>query len=190
MSEKQLSQQESLAIISEMIGRAKSNYHHNGSFHFLLWGWVLMLTNLAHYYLQSQTDFSHPYIVWVITLPAGIISAVYGMRKSRESIVRSHFDRLYGHVWIAVGVGVIISITFMRELSFNHSAVILLLAAIGTYMSGQMLRFKPLMLGSVALALASIVCFMADVTTQYLIAGAAIFFGYLVPGYLLKKTEK
>lgn len=190
MSEQTLTNKESLALITEMIGQAKKNYRKGGSFHFLLWGWVVMLANLGHYYLEGFTDYPHPYLVWVITFPAGIISALYGARQSKQATVVSHLDRLYGQVWIAAGVGIVITLIFMRNLSFNHGAMILLFAAMGTYLSGQMLRFKPLILGGLALAVAAVVCFNVSVTDQYLVSAIGIFLGYIVPGYLLKSKEK
>ncbi|MEQ9307696.1 MAG: hypothetical protein RJQ14_27545 [Marinoscillum sp.] len=190
MSEKELSKDESLDLIREMIHQAKSNYQKGGSFHFLLWGWVVMLANFTHYYLDAFTNYEMPYIVWLVTFPAGIISAVYGARQKKRAQVSSHLDRMYGQVWIAVGLGVVITLTFMGKLSYNHNAVILLFASIGTYISGHLLKFKPLIFGGLALAAASIVAFSVTVTDQYLVGGIGIFAGYLIPGYMLKSKEK
>ncbi|MEQ8474287.1 MAG: hypothetical protein RIC35_24035 [Marinoscillum sp.] len=190
MSEKELTGQESLDLIREMIQQAKSNYQKGGSFHFLLWGWVVMFANFTHYYLEAFTSYEMPYIVWVVTFPAGIISAVYGARRKRKAMVTSHLDRMYGQVWVIVGVGVIVTLTFMPKLSYNHNAVILLFAAVGTYISGQLLRFRPLVFGGLALIAASIIAFSVSVTDQYLVGGIGIFAGYLIPGYILKSKEK
>ncbi|RED99834.1 DUF92 domain-containing protein [Marinoscillum furvescens] len=190
MKDKALTHEESLNMITAMIRQAKSNYQKGGSFYFLLWGWVVMLANFAHYYFLSFTSFEHPYIAWLVTIPAGIGSAIYGARQKQQAGVTTPMERLYGHVWAAVGVGIILALMFMRQLDFNHSAVILLLAAIGTYISGQMLRFKPLVFGGVALLLASILAFNVPVVDQLLVGGIGILAGYLVPGYLLKNKEK
>ncbi len=190
MTEKSLTEKESLALISSMISQAKSNYQKGGSFYFLLWGWVVMVANLSHYYLEAYTDYQYPYIVWAITIPAGIVSGIYGRNQSKSAQVISHLDRLYGQIWMAIGVAVVILLVFMSRLEYNHNAVIILFSGIGTYMSGAMLRFKPLMLGGVVLGIASIVCFNVSITDQYLVGGIGIFAGYLIPGYLLKGQEK
>lgn len=190
MKEQSLSHEESLDMITSMIRQAKSNYQRGGSFYFLLWGWVVMLANITHYYFLNFTSFEYPYIAWLLTIPAGIISGIYGARQKSKSGITTPLERLYAHIWIAVGVGIAISLVFMQELGFSHSAVILLLAGMGTYISGQVLRFWPLAVGGVALAIACVVAFNVSVSDQYLVAAFGIFAGYLVPGYLLKSKEK
>ena len=190
MTEKNLSEKESLALISSMISQAKSNYQKGGSFYFLLWGWVVMVANLTHYYLDAYTDYPHPYYVWAVTIPAGIFSAIYGIRQKRKALVVSHLDKLYGQVWMSIGVALIIILVFMNKLGYNHNAVIILLAAIGTFVSGSMLKFNPLKIGGMLLALSSVICFNVSITDQYLVGGIGIFAGYLIPGYLLKGKEK
>ena len=84
MSEKELSKEESLQLITEMIGQAKRNFAKGGSFYFLLWGFVVMTANLGHYILTA-IEFEHPYYVWSLTIPAAIISMVYGQIPIEDS---------------------------------------------------------------------------------------------------------
>lgn len=190
MEEKPLSESESLRLITDMIQKAKRNYQKGGSFHILLWGWVIMLANFSHYIIQSFTSFEHPYMVWLVTIPAGIISGVYGARQSRNARVSSHLDNIYGQIWLAVGFAIVVVLLFMGNLNFNHNAVILLFSGIGTYISGRLLRFTPMYWGGLALGIAAVIAFNVAEVNQYLVAGFGILVGYLIPGYLLKKNEK
>lgn len=190
MSNKELSKDESLALITDMIGQAKRNVAKGGSFYFLLWGWVVMLANLGHYLIDKFNWYEHPYIVWLLTIPAGIASMVYGARRSSESKVKSHLDRVYSQIWLAVFIGVLIILFFMANVNYNVNAIILTFAGIGTFISGQALRFSPLSLGGIALWIASIVAFNLNPTDQYIVGAVGILAGYLVPGYLLRKAEK
>ena len=63
-----LTARESLDLIAAMIRQAKGNVQRN-NFYFLLWGWVVVLANLGMYTLQI-VKYEHPYVVWVITIPA------------------------------------------------------------------------------------------------------------------------
>lgn len=189
MKEQQLTNEESLALIGRMISQAKSNYSSGVSFFFLLWGWVVALANFGHYILAHFHLYDKPYIVWFITIPAVLVSIYYGIKMDRETKVTTHLDRLYGHVWLALGVVMTITIIFMSRLDYNHNAIILLLAGTGTYINGKMLKFTPLVLGSVALIGSAIICFTLSVNDQYLVAGIGILAGYLVPGYILKSKE-
>lgn len=189
MSDKELTKEESLQLITDMIGQAKRNFARGGSFHFLLWGWVVMIANLGHYILATQTDFEAPYIVWMLTVPAGIISMVYGIKKDKGARVKGHLDRMYGNIWLGVFIGVLIILFFMKEVEYNTNAIIMTFAGLGTFLSGLMLRFRPLVLGAVALWIGSVVAFLLPPMDQYLIGAVAILLGYLIPGYLLKKAE-
>lgn len=189
MLEKPLDHKKSLDLITEMISQAKCNYSREGSFYFLLWGWVVMLANFGHYILQVYFEYPRPYLVWLATIPAGIISIVHGARRSKKTQVTSHLDRMYSQVWLAAGLGVVIALLNMSTLSFYHNAVILIFASMGTYISGHLLKFKPLILGGVALAISSIVAFQVSEINQYLVGGIGVLLGYLVPGYLLKNKQ-
>ena len=190
MKESELTNTESLQIITDMIGQAKRNIAQSGSFYFLLWGWVVLFGNFGHYFIAKYDLYPAPYIVWIITIPAAIISAVYSVRQGRKAKVTSQFDKVYANLWTSIFVVLITTLVFMSKLSYNHNAVILLLAALGTFVSGRLIKFKPLIFGGIALYIGSLVAFNVSVLDQYLVAGVAIILGYLIPGYLLKQAEK
>lgn len=190
MSNKELTKDESLALITDMIGQAKRNLAKGGSFYFLLWGWVIMLANLGHYTIEKYDLYEHPYIVWTLIIPAMIASIVHSTKKQRASGVSSHYDRIYSTIWMSIFVGIMTILVFMGKLDFNHNAVILLFSGLGTFLSGSLLRFKPLMIGGVSLWIASIVAFNVSILDQYLVAAVGLAVGYLIPGYLLKRVEK
>lgn len=188
--EQPLNSTESLALISEMIRQAKRNYQKGGSFQFLLWGFTMMVANLGHYLLATFTVYPHPQMVWMLAIPVSIISTVYGIRMGQSTPVVSHVDRMYGHIWLAAFIGIAVSLVFMQKLNYNHNAIVLLVAGIATYITGQLLRFQPLVFGAFALFAGSVVCFLVSVNDQYLVGAIAIFAGYLIPGFLLKSKEQ
>ncbi|MEP5611276.1 MAG: hypothetical protein ABJP45_03460 [Cyclobacteriaceae bacterium] len=189
MSEQELSKDESLELISDMISQAKRNLARGGSFYFLLWGWVVMLANLGHYLIDKYDLSPYPYFVWILTIPAAIASMVYGAKRGKNAKVKGYLDRVYGLVWLGVMVSVLIILFFMGQVNYNTNAIILTFAGLGTFISGCMLRFSPLIMGGVALWVASVVAFNLAPVDQYLVGAVGILAGYLVPGYLLKKVE-
>lgn len=189
MNDKELTKEQSLQLITDMIGQAKRNFAKGGSFYFLLWGWVVMLANLGHYILSEHTSFKQFYMVWLITIPAAIITIVYSAKKDREARVKGHLDRMYGMIWLGVFLSVLIVLFFMGNVNANVNAIILTFAGLGTFLSGCMLRFNPLILGGVALWATSIIAFNLPVNDQYLVGAIGIIAGYLIPGYLLRKAE-
>lgn len=189
MQDKQLTNEESLKLITEMIGQAKRNFAKGGSFYFLLWGWVVLLANLGHYVMAQWQLYDRPYMIWMITLPAAVITIIYSVRMDRSASVKSHLDRMYGWVWLAMFIGTVIILAFMADVNYNVNPIILVFAGIGTFLSGCMLRFPPLVLGGFALWIASVAAFLSPAIDQYLVASVGILAGYLIPGYLLRKAE-
>lgn len=187
--EANMTHEESLALISRMIRTAKGNARE-GSFFFLLWGWTVAFCNFAHFYLLEFTSYAHPYIVWALTIPVAIVSGVYGARMKKHARLTTHYDRIYGIVWLAMGVSILLIIVFGQTINFFINPVILLLAGSGTFISGSLLRFRPLILGGVALWICATLAFMLPEAYHYLVGGIGIILGYLVPGYMLKyKTD-
>ncbi len=186
----ELTNAQSLQIITEMIGKAKRNIAKKGSFYFLLWGVVVMIGNFGHYIIEVYDLYPAPYAIWLIIIPAIIMSIVYSVKQNREAKTTSQIDRVYSNLWIGIFVVLMTVLFFMSKLSFNHNAVILLLASLGTFVSGRLINFTPLVLGGVALWISAIIAFNVSVQDQYLVAGFAIIVGYLIPGFLLRQAER
>ena len=189
MNESQLSHAESLQLITEMIAKAKRNIAKRGSFYFLLWGWVVMIGNLGHYVIAKYDLFPAPYVIWILTIPAAIISVWYSIKQKNLATSTSQIDKVYGHLWMAVFVAIVTLLVFMSELGFKHNAVILLFAGVGTFVSGRVLRFDPLVFGGIALWIGSVIAFKVSILDSYLVGGIGIILGYLIPGYMLRNAE-
>ncbi|UZD21514.1 hypothetical protein PBT90_18530 [Algoriphagus halophytocola] len=186
---KELSSSESLAIITDMIAKAKQEAAGDGSFYFLLWGWVISICSFGHYALE-KAGFEHPYYVWVLVLPSVFISFFWGIKKKSKAKIKTHLDQVLNQLWIGVFMGIVVVLGFMPVLGFNHNPVILLLAAVGMFATGSLIRVSMVKLGAVVLAIAAVVAFLVPVSDQYLVAGIAMILGYLVPGYYLKNTYR
>ena len=148
-----------------------------------------MFGNLGHYVIAKYDLYPAPYVIWILTIPAAIISVWYSIRQKNLATSSSQIDKVYGHLWTAVFVAIVTLLVFMRELDYNHNAVILLFAGLGTYVSGRVLRFDPLIFGGAALWVSSLIAFNVSVLDSYLVAGIGIILGYLVPGYMLRNAE-
>lgn len=188
--EKQLSHEEGFRIITEMIGNAKRNLAKDGSFYFLLWGTTVALANFIIYYLINFTDSSRWYMVWLITLPAIPITIIHAKRQSSQSKIYGPIDDLYSQIWIGIFVAMVITLVFMEEINYALNPIFLVYSGIGTYITGRLSRYLPLILGSVALWVGAIITFMVSVEVQFIVAGITIITGYVVPGLMLRRHEK
>jgi hypothetical protein len=180
---------ESLALITEMISQAKKEAAGDGSFHLLLWGWVIAMCDLGHYSL-AKAGFDAPYLVWLLVIPATLISVYFSRKFARRARVKSHLDSVLGELWLVIYLVIITLVVFMSVLDFNHNPVILLVSSIGVFITGSLIKAKALKLGAGTLAVGALVGFMLPVDDQYLVSGIAMILGYLVPGYYLKKSYR
>ncbi len=184
--QKELSNKESLDIIVSMINQAQVNFRQS-SFHLLLWGWIIFTASIGHFLLLKFTDMEHPEYAWAITLPAMIVSIIYGTIIGKKAKLTTYADRLYMMVWM----GFIISLTILLIFTDNKGMpVILLFTGYATFMSGAILKFKPLIAGGILFWLFAILSFIIDNEYILLVNGISVLTGYLIPGYMLKYKVK
>ncbi len=183
-----LNAQQSLDLIASMIREAKGNMAKSG-FYFLLWGWTIVIANLGVYFMLEFTDIKNPFLIFAITIPSAIISMIYGMNQDKRISAPTILDSINKWLWIGFGINCFIMAIFGKQFNWQINPVIITMCAVPTLVSGIMLRFKPLIYGGVCFWIFGAVIFMVDMKSQFLLAALAVVVGYLVPGYLLKKSE-
>jgi hypothetical protein len=110
MESENLSAQQSLDIITSMIREAKGKAQKNG-FYFLFWGWIVVIANLGMY-TATLLDYRHPYIVWVITIPAWIFSLYRGYKQGKSERITTHFDSVSIWLWVWFGICIFTMVGF------------------------------------------------------------------------------
>ncbi|MCX8490557.1 MAG: hypothetical protein ORN54_05770 [Cyclobacteriaceae bacterium] len=183
-----LSPQQSLDLIQTMINEAKGNVRDN-SFYYLFWGWVLIVAHLGSFVLNTL-EFANPYRVWLIIIPAWIISILYGIRqRKKQKRANTHLEKINMTLWISFGVLAVVIPFFGSFINYQINPVTLLVASMATFISGVVLKFRPLMLGGVIFFVFGLASFFFSNEQQSLLSAFAIALGYLVPGYLLKSQK-
>lgn len=187
--EKVLKPEESLQIIEKMIQRTKNNLH-NTSFYFLLWGWVIVIANVGQIIIERFTDYTKPYIVWLIIIPAIIANTIYGIHHGKKAHVSTHLDRVNFMTWMAFLISYFLVLIFMKKLNYNIIPIIFLLAGNATFLTGIIIKFRPLIFGGIVFWLGVIFYFIVPNDFTEFISPIIIIFGYLIPGYLLKSQNR
>ncbi len=180
--------EQSLDVITSMINQAKGNMQRS-SFYFLLWGWTIVIANLGVYLLLKFTSVTNPFMMFGVTIPAAVIAIIYSIRNSKRVIVKTHLDNISNWMWIGFGITCFIFAVFGRNINWQINPIIITMCAIPTFLSGIMLRFKPLMFGGITFWIFGLIIFLVPVEIQFLLAAIAVALGYLIPGYLLRKSE-
>lgn len=186
--EQTLSGQESLDIIHKMIAQAKGNFR-DSSFYFLLWGWIVMAGSLGHYILLKFASLKHPELAWSVVIVGIAWSFIRGIKDRAKSSVKTYTGNIYGIVWVTFLLNYFILIFFLPEINYYITPLVLLMAASSTFVSGSLMKFRPLQYGALCIWTGGIIAFMVSLPHQLLATAVAILLGYLIPGYMLKNNE-
>lgn len=190
--DKVLNPEESLRIIRETIDLAKNGLRQNG-FYFLLWGWLVVLTCAVNYYLIAIAgmDPEKAGMAWLGMVVIGFpVAMIYKWRRDKAEQAPNLVRQWHARVWMAFGISLFLSIFLSASNGLSPIPFILVLVGFATYMSGILLRFKPLLYGAGASWLAALVCTFLNPTDQLLCEAVAVVLGYLIPGYLLNAQSR
>lgn len=187
-----LNEQQSLQIIYETIENAKSNVKDN-AFFYLLWGWLVLIASLSQYILLTYTSFRLHYIGWPVLMSiGGIVSGIYGYRLGKKASVKTHLDTIIISLWLGflVLIFTILVMTFAGSFWFNVSSpLIIILFSFATFLSGMILKFRPLVIGGTISWMVGVAAFLVTPDIQQLLTALAIIIAYLIPGYMLKSKK-
>jgi hypothetical protein len=146
--EKQMTGEESLKIITDMINRTKINIRQ-GSFHLLFWGWLIFICSLSEFLLYKFTSIPNPWRVWFLTIPGVFVSFIYGFMKGRKEKVHTYAESIYTWTWIGFTFAAIVLFILMEKNMISIAPFILTLAALPTFISGFIIKFRPLIVGGI-----------------------------------------
>jgi hypothetical protein len=186
--EKVMTGEESLKIITEMINRTKATICQ-GSFYLLFWGWLVFICSFSEYLIRKLSDYASPWNVWLLVIPGIVVSMVYGFVKGRKANVHSYTAAIYMWTWLGFLASAVILYAVVWGRWDMLSPLILTLVAVPTFISGIILRFRPLIIGAVSFWIFALVSRFAGPEIAPLAVPVAMLTGYLIPGYLLKRKE-
>ena len=192
-NENNLTPEESLVLIRSMIDKTKDSVA-NDSFYFLLWGWLVFICCISSFVLLTYFQYPNHYLVWLLMPIGGIISGMYSSRQSKIKRVKTFVEDALKQLWLALGLAfiVLVIVGAINQHSYNKMLTYyILLYAIGTFVSGKILQFKPFIIGGLINFGLVIVSILFDNEYQLLIGGLAILTSYIIPGHLLRiKSQK
>jgi hypothetical protein len=189
MEDRTINLAESLDIIQSMVRRAQQRYSDD-SFYYIMWGWLVFAAAITHFVL-IRLGVANSSVVWLAMPLGGIVSAVYGMRQSKREKVKTYVNTYMGYVWIALGVSMIVVLSMMFKMGIeNVYPVLILLYGIGTFVSGGLLAFRPLIIGGVVCFGLAIGAFFVAFEYQLLLIAVAMLTSYIIPGHLLRAQFK
>lgn len=173
-----------------MISKTKNSLKEN-SFYFLFWGWLAFGALLVQFLLKAVMKYPHHYLVWLVTIPAVIIT-IKRASKQEQRTARTYIGDSMGELWMGLGISffVLCLIIAAGPSGWLYAyPFFILFYGLGTFISGRLLQFKPLIIGGIINWVLAAMCPLLSYDYQILLAALALLTSYIIPGYLLKREK-
>ncbi|RYY23948.1 MAG: hypothetical protein EOO04_13675 [Chitinophagaceae bacterium] len=193
-NDKLLSGEQGLEIIRSMINKAKNQFGDNGHL-YLMWGWVVLLCSLTEFFLLNYTRWPYHYSVWFATWVAAIYSFYYSYKNKQKKAVKTYTDEIISYVWIVFVIMMLMfAFIFGAILGKDYYVLInpgfLALYGMPTFLSGIILKFRPLIAGAIVCWLLSMFSAFVDPRYHLLCLAAGVVSAWIIPGYLMRSNYK
>ena len=216
MAEKnELTEQESLQLITEMIQKAKGGFHETGA-SAILWGTAVGTAGLVNF-AERFWHFSVGFDIWLVVLAAFIPQLIISVREGRQRKVRSYQEAYANAVLLVFGLAIFMLNFYLNVISretdklladegkelllrniqtgaITHYipsvpsgySLLLLLFAIPTLTMGIGSKFMPMIIGGVLCFGYFIASCFIPSTYDLLFHGLAGITNWLIPGLILR----
>jgi len=189
--EKLMTEKESMELITSMINKAKNNFGERGLL-YLIWGWVILFCCITSFIGTYFFHYDKIYFVWLIVYLIIIFQIIYIRRTRKYRKTKTYTSEINAFVWIVFTICLILLIficnVFKRYEIINP--MLLVLYGMPTFLSGIIIKFKPLIIGAIGCWILAAVSPFINMDYQLILIAAAVVTAWIIPGYLLKAKFK
>ena len=206
--ETKLTEQESLAIISEMIDRARNNVQKGSANNLIYNGYAVAFVAILNFillHLLPKADLNWSFSVWWLMIPSGVIDYFLKKRVDRSMIVKTQIDSIISAIWRGYGISIVVLLVILFSMSLVYETwhyfaaitpTIMIMTALAEFGMAKACRFKPFLWGAVGFWIGALLCCCVTYFVlrrgdiQFLILAVCMILGFVVPGYQLNKLAK
>lgn len=181
---------DSIRTIEEAINEVKTT-KSDASFYYILWGSILLIYFLLHYYINKMPDLKSTYLnsfSWLL-FPLGGLLSFFNKSKETENYVPL-FERVY--FWSFTAFACLYGVLTFASTYFSSSLSIMLFPLIiGSivYIVGGITKHTPSIIGGVIGIVFSLFSIMSTTEIQYLIASLTCLSTCIIPGITMRKSN-
>lgn len=186
-----MTEKESMELITSMINKAKNRVGETGKL-YLLWGWLIFICCTVQFIGLHFFHFEKIYYVWFLTWVLLIYQIFFLSRERKKRKVKTYTGEINSFVWIVFFISMML-VFFIGSYLKKYEMInplLLVLYGMPTFLSGIILKFKPLVIGGMCCWALSIFSVFIPAEYQLLLIAAAVIAAWIIPGYLLKKNYK
>ena len=162
------------------------------SIYFLVWGWITFIGCAGQFILLEVVKYEKHYLVWLL-VPVGVVFSVWqGIKDGKKSKVSTYVGDSMKYLWMGMGISFFVLSMILSRIGWGSPVFpfFIMLYGLGTFVSGQFLRFRPLIAGGIIAWVLAIASAYTDYSYQMLFGAAAILFSYIVPAYMLRRKKQ
>lgn len=210
-AEKTMTEQESLALITSMINRAKDVNHSTGLTS-IMWGLVIIVCSLVRL-AEIHYDFRLPIDIYVLTVLAIAPTIYFSIKEKKERRVTGYKDTFIDNTWLAFGISIfllsfIMNVLFARLRPLTESmelatgknivyfmydymgAFFLMLYGLPTFITGTSMKFKPMIWGGIICWVSCLAAVFTPVKIDLILTAFSALFAWFIPGIILEKDYR
>jgi hypothetical protein len=193
MDKTTLTPEESLLLITKTIEETKQRFQENGHI-LILWGIITFTVFFSQYIFVLLGWYKLFDIIWTtILFPlGGIYTFIYVRKKGKKgNLPKTIITRVIETMGWAFGANLLIlGFVFRPQLGIATAPIFLILFALFILATGASIKFKPLLIGGVALNLIGLSTFYLNPDYHGLSMMLGSVVGLIIPGILLNKDRK
>ena len=201
MQNHNLTEAQSLELISSMIQDSRARLARNSGTPFLIWGYTTVAISILNYIL-FQYDIKCWWLWWLIPIIGWVGMMIWG---KQDKGAKNYIDRVISIIWSVIGISFF---WIMLAFIYYHAPIlflVILMAGMGTTMTGFVIRDRATKIGGIV-AMASSILFPAKnwlmirfvgvddialqsewISTNFLLFAAIFLFMMVIPGHILNR---
>ena len=190
-SEMNMTEKESFELITSMINKAKNRVGETGTL-YLLWGWLIFMCCTVQFVGLHFFHFENIFYVWFLTWLMLIYQIFFLSKEGKKRKVKTYTGEINGFVWLVFFICLMLVIfigSFLKKYEVINP-ILLVLYGMPTFLSGIILKFKPLIIGGICCWVLSIISVFIPADYQLLFVAVAVIAAWIIPGYILKQNFK
>jgi hypothetical protein len=211
--ENKFTEKESLALINEMINRARNNFNRNMT-EMIFWGYLIAALSITNFVLLGILENkAMSYYVWFLAILGFIVSYFIKRRIKRTAIIKTHIDDIISMTWRGFSISVFVLWAFMFifasftkkfEILFMISPSILSMLGLCQFITAFVCRMKKMLWVAVLFWVGALLCIIPFnwentdegyiitflQSTQQLIMAICMILGFVVPGHIINYRQK
>jgi hypothetical protein len=186
-----------------MINKTKQSFHETG-FGPIMWGSVITICSLITF-CSIQFNFELPFDIWLLTLVALIPQIIYSINESKRKTVKTYNDIAMDYTWIAFGISIFVLTFALNSIAYdlknsipnymtirgdfrfsNHTTAFhLLIYAIPTFITGGVMKFKPMLFGGILCWALAVLSNFTSMKMDMLLMAIGVISAWVIPGLML-----